>query len=125
MMLSDNDIQRIVSRIVAGCGPIAVGTFGSYAIGRARESSDLDLFVIQNTVLPPPARRRAVQKHLYSVLQPLDVHVFTPDEFEAGVREELSFTWIIVRQARLYHWTSAAKSQVPSLIPAFHTPDVS
>ena len=123
-MLSNNDIQRIVSRIVIGCSPIAVGTFGSYAIGRARETSDLDLFVIQKTVLPVSARRRAVQKFLYGVFHPLDIHVFTPNEFEASVIEELSFAWIIVRQARLYHWTVTAELQVPSLIPALGPPNV-
>src|ERR1019366_7448495 len=107
-MLSEGDIGRIVARVVAGCRPLAVGTFGSYAIGRAREGSDLDLFVIQETNLPSSARRRSVMQHLYGVLHPLDVHVFTPEESEAGTLEQLSFTWIIVRQARLYHWSPKA-----------------
>lgn len=114
-MLSDSDIVRIVARVVVGCRPLAVGTFGSYAIGRAREGSDLDLFVIQQTILPSPARRRSVMQHLYGVLHPLDVHVFTPEEFETGTLEELSFTWIIVRQARVYHWSPEAAALVPSL----------
>lgn len=114
-MLSDADIRRIVARIVTGCGPLAAGIFGSYAIGRAREGSDLDVFVIRPTALPPSARRRAVMRHLFGVLHPLDVHVFTPEEFEAGAREELSFAWIIVRQARLYHWSPMAADSVPSL----------
>ncbi|MEO6973163.1 MAG: nucleotidyltransferase domain-containing protein [Rhodoferax sp.] len=114
-MLSDNDIQRIVSRIVAGIDPVAVGIFGSYAVGRAHEGSDLDLFVIQHTVLPGSARRRNVTRHLYGVLHPLDVHVFTPDEFEAGMLEELSFAWVIVRQARLYYQSSDMLAKVPSL----------
>jgi predicted nucleotidyltransferase len=115
-MLSDADIRRIVARIVTGCGPLAVGTFGSYAVGRAHEGSDLDLFVIQRTPQSPSARRRAVMRQLFGVLHPLDVHVFTPDEFEAGVQEELSFAWIIVRQAQLYHWSGEAAQLVPSLV---------
>lgn len=117
-MLSDRDIQRIVSRIVAGCRPIAAGTFGSYAVGLARESSDLDLFVVQRTTLPNEARRRAMFRHVFGVMHPLDVHVFTPEEFEAGAREELSFVWVIARQARLYHWTAEAAL----LVPALHFP---
>lgn len=104
-MLSEGDIQRIVSRIVDGCGPIAVGTFGSYAVGLAREGSDLDVFVIQRTRLSKPARRRAVYACLFGVMHPLDVHVFTPEEFEEEAGEQLSFAWVIVRQARLYYWT--------------------
>ncbi len=114
-MLSDRDIQCIVSRIAAGCRPLAAGTFGSYAVGLARESSDLDLFVVQRTPLPDSARRRTIYRHLFGVMNPLDVHVFTPEEFEAETREELSFAWIIARQACLYYWTAEAALLIPAL----------
>jgi predicted nucleotidyltransferase len=102
-MLTEQDIVRIVARVVTGYAPLAVGTFGSYAIGTASDRSDLDLFVIKQTTTPPDARRRAVQRLLFPVLHPLDVHVFTPEEFEESAREELSFAWVIVRQARIYY----------------------
>ena len=117
-MLSDNDIQRIVERMVAGCRPLAAGTFGSYAVGLARDSSDLDLFVIQRAAPAGSARRQAMYRHLFGVMHPLDIHVFSPEEFEAEAREELSFAWIIARQARLYHWTDDAVQALPSLVPA-------
>ncbi len=69
-------------------GPIVVGTFGSYAVTLARQKSDLDLFVIKSTIEPSSARRRAVQRLLFNVLHPLDVHVFTPEQFEETVNEE-------------------------------------
>lgn len=116
-MLTDADIQRVAARIVAGYGPLVVGTFGSYAVGLARSSSDLDLFVVKVTADPSSARRRAVGRLLFGVLHPLDIHVFTPEEFEETVHEELSFTWIIARQARLYHWADGAERLVPSLLP--------
>jgi predicted nucleotidyltransferase len=115
-MLSDEDISRIAARIVVGYGPLVVGTFGSYAIGTAREGSDLDLFVIKETSESPAARRGAVQRILFGVLCPLDLHVFTAGEFEETVREELSFTWVIARQKRLYYWASEATQRVPSLV---------
>jgi predicted nucleotidyltransferase len=114
-VLSEADIQRMVARLVAGCAPLAVGTFGSYAIGSAREGSDLDLFMIQRTALPASARRRNAMQHLFGILHPVDLHVFTPEEFEAEAYEELSFAWVIARQARLYHWTERATEVVPSL----------
>jgi predicted nucleotidyltransferase len=97
--------------------PIVVGTFGSYAIGRAHERSDLDLFVIKKTPQRPALRPLAVRRALFDVLCPLDVHVFTPQEFQDSAYLELSFTWIIARQARLYHWTEEARRVVPSLLP--------
>jgi predicted nucleotidyltransferase len=113
-MLTDGDISRIAGRIVRGCAPLVVGTFGSYATGLAHERSDLDVFVIT----PAPKRaaaRRQIQQLLFSVLHPIDVHVFAPHEFEETACEKYHFTWVIARQARLYHWTEDAPRQVPSL----------
>jgi predicted nucleotidyltransferase len=117
-MLTDNDISRIVDRIVQHDTTLAVGVFGSYAVGTAHDGSDLDLFVIKESAQPSSARRVAVRRLLFGVLHPLDTHVFTPAEFEDSVYEPLSFAWVIARQARLYHWTEAAKQRVPSLLPA-------
>ncbi len=120
-MLSDDDIRRLVSRIVEGCAPLVVGTFGSYAIGRAHEGSDLDLFVIQRTPLPVAARARRVRRLLGGVLHPLDIHVFEPEEFEMAVQESLSFAWVIAHQARVWHAHFDAKAQLPSLADALKT----
>jgi predicted nucleotidyltransferase len=116
-MLSDGDISRIVDRIVARQAPLVVGTFGSYAVGTARAGSDLDLFVIKDGAERPLARRHAIERILFSVLHPLDIHVFTPEEFEETAYEALSFAWVIVRQARIYHATEEARRRVRSLFP--------
>ena len=116
-MLTDNDVARISDRIARHFAPIAVGVFGSYAVGSAREHSDLDLFVIKQCAERPGARSRAVRRLLIDVLHPLDIHVFTPEEFEETAYEYLSFTWVIARQARLYHWSDDAAGQVPALLP--------
>lgn len=112
-MLTEDDISRIVAKIVQGYAPLAVGTFGSYATGSARDRSDLDLFVIKQT--PDPRAAKIVRRLLFDVIHPVDAHVFTPEEFEDTVHEELSFTWVIERQARLYYWTQEAANLVPSL----------
>jgi hypothetical protein len=72
--------------------------------------------VIKETPETAAARARAVRRLLFGILHPLDVHVFTSGEFEDTVNEELSFTWVIARQARLYHWTEEARRLVPSLL---------
>jgi predicted nucleotidyltransferase len=114
-MLSDDDIARIVERIVERQAPLVVGTFGSYAVGTARAGSDLDLFVITDSAERPAVRRHAIQRILFSVLHPLDIHVFTPEEFEETAYEALSFAWVIVRQARIYHATEEGRRRVRSL----------
>jgi predicted nucleotidyltransferase len=114
-MLTDGDISRIARRIADGYGPLVVGTFGSYAIGTPKPRSDLDLFVIKDTPERPPARRKVIHRLLFGVMHPVDAHVFTPEEFEDTVNEVLSFTWVIARQARIYHWGAGAERAAPSL----------
>jgi predicted nucleotidyltransferase len=116
-MLTENDIARIAHRIAAAHAPLAVGTFGSYAIGTAHAGSDLDLFVIRKPSAARPPTAQAIHRLLFGLLHPIDVHVFTPREFEDTVYDDQSFTWIIVRQARLYHWIEDAAQAVPSLVP--------
>src|ERR1700722_4842321 len=112
-MLTENDISRIVAKIVQGYAPLAVGTFGSYATASARDKSDLDLFVIKKTHGPRDVR--VVRRLLFDVIHPVDAPIFTPEEFEDTAYEDLSFTWVIARQARLYYWTQEAANRVPSL----------
>jgi uncharacterized protein len=119
-VLSEGDIDRIAQRIARHHAPLAVGVFGSYAIGTAGAGSDLDLFVIKDTVDPPFARARAIRRLLFGVLHPLDIHVFTPEEFEAEVEEHLSFAWVIVRQAKLFFAADEARRRVPSLFARDH-----
>jgi predicted nucleotidyltransferase len=120
-MFTDADIARITSRIVHGYAPVVVGSFGSYAMGTARAQSDLDIFVIKQTAEDALTRRRVVQRLLFGVLYPLDIHVFTPSEFEGAAGEELSFAWVIARQAKLYYWSDDARRLVPALSLAFDT----
>src|ERR1035438_2405033 len=115
-MLTENDIAAISRRIVDACAPLAVGTFGSYATGSACSHSDLDLFIIKRGSRSA-ATARAFRCLLFDVLHPVDLHVFTAEEFEESVYRYLSFTWVIARQARVYYWTDDAGRFVPSLLP--------
>jgi predicted nucleotidyltransferase len=115
-MLTEGDIARIAQRLADGYGPLVVGIFGSYAIGTPKPRSDLDLFVIKETADPPQMRRKGISRLLFGVLHPIDAHVFTPEEFEDTVEEVLSFTWVIARQARIYHWSPGAERVTPSLV---------
>ena len=116
-MLTENDIADISQKIVDVCAPLAVGTFGSYAVGRPHERSDLDVFVINDPTHGSTSKAHSVRAALLGVIHPMDIIVFTAAEFEESVYKYLSFTWVIAKQARLYHWTDEAKRLVPSLLP--------
>jgi predicted nucleotidyltransferase len=114
-MLAEGDIARIARKIADGYGPLLVGVFGSYAVGRAHEGSDLDLVIVKETGESPAARRRNIHRLLFGFLYPVDAPVYTPREFEDAAHQEMSFPWVIARQARIYHWTADAPRLVPSL----------
>jgi predicted nucleotidyltransferase len=114
-MFTDADITRITHQLGRALGPVAVGTFGSYANGTAHDRSDLDLLVIHEQTAGAPLHARAVRGHLPNVFWPLDIHVFAPKEFERRAREIQSFEWIIMRQAKLYYWREDAPRLVPAL----------
>jgi predicted nucleotidyltransferase len=114
-MLTENDIRRIARRIAEAYDPLVVGVFGSYAIGTAKNRSDLDLFVIRETSEARGARGRRVRRLLFDVLYPLDIHIFTPREFEDSAYEVQSFTWVIAQQACIWYWKDEAEQLVPSL----------
>ena len=95
-----------------------VAVVGSYAIGAAHESSDLDLLVIVESREQQQRREREVRRLLTCVLHPLDVIVLTPAEFEAEASTEHAFTWVLARQARVLWWSPQAAWAVPSLAPA-------
>jgi predicted nucleotidyltransferase len=102
-MLTANDMERIGRRIVDRCNPWVVGVFGSHATGYAREGSDLDIFVIKPWLESKPARDLAVLRALQGVMYRVDVLTYTPQEFEEGAAEYMSFAWIVVRQAKFLH----------------------
>jgi uncharacterized protein len=99
-MLTPDEIERLVRRIVARIRPQKVIVFGSYAKGTATIKSDLDLFVIKNTALPMANRADDLKPILAGALIPIDVFVYTPEEVENYGKERLSFVDCIIRSGK-------------------------
>ena len=81
VMLTPRQIQEIVDTIVTGYQPEKVVLFGSYAVGEPNEDSDLDFCIIKKTKIEPLERRREVRRLFVPYQYPMDIFVFTPDEF--------------------------------------------
>ena len=83
------NLASFVAEPLRAAGAIRAIAFGSYARGVADAWSDLDLVVVIETDLPRLDRNHLLG-NLYDVLPvSLDLLVFTPSEFERGVRAGL------------------------------------
>lgn len=99
-MLTKTEIDAIAERIVARIQPEKVILFGSYAKGTATVRSDLDIFVIKETELPP-ASRAAVLKPLFAnALIRVDIHIYTPEEVKDYGEEPFSFVNSVLRSGK-------------------------
>lgn len=111
-MLSEHEIDRLVARIVARTDPEQVILFGSYAKGTATRTSDVDLLLVRHTHLPPQRRGEDVLPLVRSLLIPVDLHIYTPEEVREFSREEYSFLHIVYRTGRTLFQRGEARPAV-------------
>lgn len=71
--------------------------FGSFAQGKARSDSDLDMILIKNTSLPFTKRGEEFLD-LFDIFPRIDLLIYTPTEFESQLKQEFGF-WKSVKQS--------------------------
>lgn len=79
------EIQKITQQIVKNYKPEKVILFGSFAYGKPKPFSDVDLMIIKNTKKRLVDRIKEVLFMIDSNL-PLDILVYTPQEFKREVK---------------------------------------
>ena len=85
------EIVQLTARIVEAERPDKGILFGSYASGRATESSDIDLLVISRSTLPRREREVRLTRQLFGSGVPYDLLVLTPEELEERLRRNGPF----------------------------------
>jgi HEPN domain-containing protein/predicted nucleotidyltransferase len=103
-------IVKIAERIVERFRPQRVILFGSQAKGQAHEGSDIDLCVVMETCGKPPHQiAREIEREVESLAPkvlwrgkslsvPVQVHVFSPEDFEASLLRAGNFVTTIARE---------------------------
>ena len=81
-MVAISEIEQLSRKIAAELDVEKIILFGSYADGTATDDSDIDLFVVVNTNLPPDERYVAVRKIAARFPASFDMVVRTPEEYE-------------------------------------------
>ncbi|MFB6225755.1 MAG: nucleotidyltransferase domain-containing protein [Candidatus Paceibacteria bacterium] len=74
------EIKSVVDQITAEFDPEKIFLFGSYAWGSPDEESDVDLIIVAKTD-EPKEMAREIDGSIYPRPFPMDVIVYTPDQF--------------------------------------------
>lgn len=101
--VTDELLREAVRRIVKAGNPIKIVLFGSRARGDARPKSDLDLLVIEESVLPRFKRSPPYYRALVEVFPSIDLVVWTPEEVASWANVRNFFVTTALRQGKILY----------------------
>jgi uncharacterized protein len=102
-MIDKKTISNIVIRIATNIHPDKIYLFGSYATGQANEDSDIDLLVVKDSSEPKYKRNIEIQRLLIGSKLPVDIVVYTNEEFEKEKYSQHSFVNLAIQGAQLMY----------------------
>lgn len=102
--MEDEEILRaIVTKIAQAINPQRIILFGSWARGERGPHSDIDLLIIQESTLPRPQRYARVRRLFWGMGLPMDILVYTPQEFARFQSVPGSFTHTIAHEGKVLY----------------------
>lgn len=107
-VLDEDQLQQrlsvAVERLRAALSPVAIYFFGSYVYGTPKSGSDLDLVVVlDSSSLHPYERDASASRALGDLPVPVDVQVYTHQEFEQRAKLPNSFERTVKSKGRLVY----------------------
>ncbi|MFH1160758.1 MAG: nucleotidyltransferase domain-containing protein [bacterium] len=102
-MVTKQQLDRIVLRIIHLYQPEKIILFGSYANGTAKDNSDLDLLLVKDTNEAPVDRAALIRKSLRDFLLPMDILVYTPDEVEKDKNRKFTFVYQVLKSGKVLY----------------------
>jgi predicted nucleotidyltransferase len=96
-------LQIITTRIAEAIHPQKIILFGSWARGERGPHSDIDLLIIQESTLPRPQRYAQVRRLFGGMGIPMDILVYTPEEFARYQSVPGSFTHTVAHEGKVLY----------------------
>jgi predicted nucleotidyltransferase len=97
-------LREIVKRITSVIDPVKIVLFGSWAYGKPKEGSDLDILVIvKKSNLPKYKRAVPIYRSLAGILIPKDIIVYTEKEVKEWEKVPLAFITTILRKGKVIY----------------------
>lgn len=100
-MLDDNIVKSVANQLAQLYAPDKILLFGSQAKGTAGVNSDIDLCV----VIATDNKRRLIADMYYTIdaQKPVDILLYTPEEWQMCIADKTSFAYQISREGVLLH----------------------
>lgn len=102
-MIENEKINEVIDKIVNNYHPEKIILFGSYAAGCQDEKSDLDLLIIKDTDKLNFERDIEVLKLFRGLKIPLDILVYTNDEFNKWKNLKTSFESNVLKTGKILY----------------------
>ena len=104
-MITSLQINTVVSTIAENYKPLQIYVFGSQAQNNTTENSDLDLFIVKNSILPRYKRCTEVWQALrnYKFPFPIDIIVYTPQEINVEKENKYSFVYEVFKTGKIVY----------------------
>ncbi len=99
----EQTLQTIVTRIADAIHPQKIILFGSWARDERGPHSDIDLLIIHETTLPRPQRYAQVRRLFWGMGIPMDILVYTPEEFARFQSVPGSFTHTVTHEGEVLY----------------------
>ena len=106
MCFNYDAIDVAVNNLVKKLSPKAVILFGSASDGTANDDSDIDLLVIMETDLNKSDRFVLARGAVGRIGTPVDVLVYTPEEFVTESKKNGSFVKEVIETGRFVYGTA-------------------
>jgi len=102
-MIDSAKIGDIAMKIANKFNPEQIILFGSYAKGTQSKGSDIDLLIIQDTELPSYKRGIDIRLSLIGTKMPIDILVYTRNEFEKEKNDKYSFLFSAIKTSKILY----------------------
>jgi predicted nucleotidyltransferase len=100
----DNELlDTITNKIVEAIHPRQIILFGSYARSDSGPHSDIDLLIVHESDLSRPQRYAQVRRLFWGMGIPMDILVYTPEEYARYQSVPGSFTHTIAREGKVLY----------------------
>lgn len=96
-------VLEIVAEIVALYKPDKIMLFGPYYLGSITRNSEINLLLIKDTELPKNQRSEEIYNHLSGTEHPVDLLIYTPDEYKKGVAIDNSFLHKMMKVSKILY----------------------